>query len=242
LKLRWYKLVSVWSTIQVSQEKRAVLFDLDGVLVRTEALKAEAHAAAVRRLGGKVSPLLYRRYMGKSHEAVRSAFLAEAGIKADLRDYTRIYQEEYRELLRQRLTVAPGAAELLRDLVDRGFSLGLVTSSRSWMTDYVLDKTGLDAFFNVRVSAEDVKNPKPAPDSYRLAMRLIGARLGEAVAIEDSESGVEAATRAGLAVVAIRHSWNQNHDFAKAIAVFDSLQNSARILAAIESAVAAAQV
>ena len=153
--------------------KRAVLFDMDGVLVQTEELKAEAHATAVRHLGGQVSPSLYERHMGRSHEAVRKAFVTRAGIAPDPNEYSRQYQEAYRDLLRDRLAVTPGVIKLLEQLSQRGYRLSLVTSSHSWMTDYVLSKTTLDRFFDTRVSVEDVEKPKPAPDAYLRALRLL---------------------------------------------------------------------
>jgi HAD superfamily hydrolase (TIGR01509 family) len=180
--------------------------------------------------------------MGKSHEAVRAAFVAEAGIEPDLREYSRLYQEAYRDLLRDRLAVVPGAIELCQQLCERHFLLGLVTSSRSWMTDYVLSKTTLDRFFEVRVSAEDVQKPKPAPDGYRLALQRLGVRATEAVALEDSEAGIEAAVRAGIAVLAVRHAWNPDHDFTRAAGELCSLQSTALIIAAIESVLAPAPV
>jgi HAD superfamily hydrolase (TIGR01509 family) len=180
--------------------------------------------------------------MGKPHEAVRSAFVAQAGIAPDLEKYSRLYQEAYRHLLRDRLAVVPGAIELCQELSERGFLLGVVTSSRSWMTDYVLSKTGLDHFFDVQVSAEDVQTPKPAPDAYMLALQRLGVRPATAVAFEDSETGVEAAAKAGITVLAVRHDWNQGHDLSKAVAEFASFRNTALVVGTVESILVPAQV
>jgi beta-phosphoglucomutase-like phosphatase (HAD superfamily) len=110
------------------------------------------------------------------------------------------------------------------------------------MTDYVLSKTTLDRFFEVRVSAEDVQKPKPAPDGYRLALERLGVRATGAVGLEDSEAGVEAAVRAGIAVLGVRHAWNPDHDFTRAAGEFSSLQSTALIIATIESILVPAHV
>ena len=86
---------------------------MDGVLVLTDQLKAEAHAATVSQLGGRVPSSFYRLHMGKSHAAVREAFLREAAVQANLEEYTQIYHAKYRELLQTSLQVAPGAVALL---------------------------------------------------------------------------------------------------------------------------------
>ena len=217
-----------------SNRKRAVLFDMDGVLVLTDQLKAEAHAETVKLLGGDVPASFYGRHMGKSHQAVRQAFLTQAGITADPDEYTRIYHETYQRLLSTRLEVAPGAVSLLQRLADRGFSLGVVSSSRSWMMDAILTQTHLDRFFNVRVCSEDAERPKPAPDPYLTALKLLGAKERAAVAVEDSQSGVEAAATAGIPVLAMRHALNKEHDFTRAVAEFNSLCDTS-IVDVIES-------
>ena len=66
-----------------------------------------------------------------------------------------------------------------------------------------LDAAGLAGYFDVVVTAEDVERPKPAPDIYLAACQRLGVEPSEAVALEDSPPGIEAARRAGLTVVAI---------------------------------------
>ncbi len=66
-----------------------------------------------------------------------------------------------------------------------------------------LDAAGLAGYFDVVVTAEDVERPKPAPDIYLAACRRLGVEPSEAVALEDSPPGIEAARRAGLTVVAV---------------------------------------
>lgn len=220
--------------------KRAVLFDMDGVLVRSDELKAAAHSETVKRLGGDVPPSFYQFHMGNSHAVVRAAFLAEAGLECDLSRYTELYHEIYRQLLETNLVVAPGARTLLQTLADRGFALAIVTSSRAWMMNQVLTQTGLGGFFQARISGDDIRRPKPAPEAYVLALRRLGVPSAAAVAVEDSAPGVEAGLAAGVAVIAVRHGFNQTHDFSRATAQFTGLEDVAEIVAVIESVTAAA--
>jgi HAD superfamily hydrolase (TIGR01509 family) len=213
-----------------------VLFDMDGVLVRTDQLKADAHSATVRQFGGDVAPSFYELYMGNSHAVVRAAFMARAGLSCAPARYTELYQGIYRSLLDAGPPVTPGVPALLEKLAERGIALALVSSSRSWMVDQVLRQTSLERFFQAVVTADDIANPKPAPDAYRFAMERLGVGATGSVAVEDSGPGIEAAAAAGVSVIGFRHSFNRTHDFSKTIAEFDSLEDTAAVLGTIESA------
>ena len=105
--------------------KKAVLFDMDGVLVETEHLKAAAHAAAVARFGGQAPQDLYARVMGQPHPAVRAAFIRAAEMSIDPAAYTSAYLEIYHHLLDTRLSLTPGVKALLTGLQAKGFALAL---------------------------------------------------------------------------------------------------------------------
>ncbi len=217
------------------KKRLGVLFDLDGVLVLTEPLKAEAHAAAVNRFGGYVSPSFYKNLMGQHHEAVRSAFLAFAGVSIDPERYSEVFREVYQELLESKLETTPGALELVRELADEGYLLAVVSSSREKTVKYILERTGLAEYFKACVSADDVAEKKPAPDAYLMALDRLDISSASAIAIEDSEAGVKAAVNARLPVLALRHSFNLSHDFTPAYAVLDSLLDCRAIIRMIDS-------
>jgi HAD superfamily hydrolase (TIGR01509 family) len=208
------------------KKTRGVLFDLDGVLVLTEPLKAAAHVATVKELGGDAPPSLYPELMGQSHDAVRRAFLAAAGLTAEPMTYTQTFGKIYHHLIQTQLELAPGAIELLKELAGTGYKLAVVTSSSSQTLANILRQADLAAFFDAQVSADDVAQKKPAPDAYVLALRLLNLPPTCAVVIEDSDTGIQAASAAGLRALAIRHSLNARHDLTQAYAVFDSLQDS----------------
>lgn len=96
----------------------------------------------------------------------------------------------------------PGAGELLDALRDEGVPVALVTSSLPEIADAVLKSVGRDRFDAI-VTAGDVLRPKPDPEPYLTAARLLGVRPVRSVVLEDSPTGVAAATAAGCAVVAV---------------------------------------
>ena len=212
----------------------AVIFDLDGVLVITEALKAQAHQEAVQFFGGRVERGFYGSVMGGSHESVRAAFIKEAALDVEPRDYSERYGQIYEGLLDTDLAVSPGVSELLRDLKQQGYALAVVTSSQQWMVDRIFAGTNISRFFDVVVSADDVARHKPAPDPYLAALELLGTPPDSALVFEDSEVGVAAAAAAGIAVIGLRHEFNVKHDFRPVDRTIESFQDTEQVVRLID--------
>ena len=214
---------------------RGVLFDMDGVLVATEELKARAHFETVRRHGGDLAPEYYGEVMGQSHEAAAIAFINASGADLDPAAYAEVFRSVYGDLLRGGVDVLPGALSLVSALRDRGYRLAVVSSSLQWMMDEVLSQTGLGALFDASVSADDVSEEKPSPEPYLKALSELGLERSRAVVVEDSETGVASAIAAGVPVIAVRHRYNGRHDMLGAIAELDGLSDTARVAALIDS-------
>jgi len=207
----------------------AVIFDLDGVLVITEALKAKAHEEAVESLGGSVERRFYGSVMGGSHESVRAAFMQEGGLDVEPENYSKRYSQIYERLLDTDLAVSPGVSDLLDELKQHGYGLAVATSSQQWMVDRIFAKTDISEFFDVVITANDVARHKPAPDPYLAALERLAAPADRAVVFEDSEVGIAAAAAAGIPVIGLRHEFNAEHDFRTAARTIESFQDAERI-------------
>lgn len=218
---------------------RGVLFDMDGVLVATEALKCEAHEGTVRSLGGQVTRELYRTVMGRAQDEVVRAYIEAVGLDVAVTTYSQRFRSAYLELLRARLELVPGARELLDALRSDRLRLALVSSSPRWMMDDVLARTGLAGFFEGTVSADDVEREKPAPDPYLRALSALALRPDAALVIEDTEAGIAAARAARLPVIAVRHEYNRRHDLSGAAAELDGLSDVGRVVRLVRSLLAA---
>ncbi len=216
------------------KKTRAILFDLDGVLVFTEPLKAEAHAATIKQFGGNVPASLYNSLIGQDHETVRGAFITASTLRIQPDKYTHLYREIYRRLLETDLKITPGSVELVRQLFVREYLLAVVTSTSKRAMQMILASAELARFFSAFVTSDDVSNKKPAADAYALALNRLKVSSNSAVAIEDSETGIDSAHKAGISVLAFRHSLNTSHDFSHADAVIDSLLDYQGIIQKID--------
>lgn len=188
-----------------SRPLEAVLFDMDGLLVDSEPLWFEVEHSVMARLGGHWTEADQRKLVGGSlHTSV--GYLISRGTRDVSHDEVAGWLiSGMADLLAEReVTVMPGAASLLAEIRAAGIPRVLVTSSERVIMDAVLAsliRHGIS--FTATVCGADVTRPKPHPEPYLRAARLIGADPRACVALEDSPNGVGAALAAGCVTVAV---------------------------------------
>jgi HAD superfamily hydrolase (TIGR01509 family) len=202
---------------------------MDGVLVQTEPLKAQAHAAATRHYGGHVPAEFYATVMGQPVETVMRAFLTTGQVTAEPCHYLQTYEAVYQGLLETQLTATPDITDFLRRLKQDSYRLGLVTSDYRATCHQILTRLGLASWFDALITRDDVARIKPAPDAYLLGLKRLNLSANTTIVIEDSETGLQAAVGAGLRVLFFRHAFNARHNLTLAYHVFDSFNHPALI-------------
>jgi HAD superfamily hydrolase (TIGR01509 family) len=180
----------------------AVLFDMDGLLVDTEPLWFEAETEVMERLGGPWTKQDQAALLGGSMDRSVGYLLARATTPASPAAVERWLMEAMLGGAKAgRVTVLPGARELLAEVAAAGLPYALVTSSLRPFVEAVLAATGFR--FPVTVCGDDVPVTKPDPAPYQLAAKLLDVEPGRCAALEDSPNGVASATAAGCLVVAV---------------------------------------
>jgi HAD superfamily hydrolase (TIGR01509 family) len=184
---------------------RAVLFDMDGLLVDSEPLWFEVERAVMAWLGGTWTDQDQQALVGGSLERSVAYFLDRARAPADPGEVASALVEGMAALISEREpAVMPGAAELHAQISAAGIPSALVTSSERVIMDAVLARLADRGIgFDVTVCSADVRNTKPHPEPYQLAAALLGADPVCCVALEDSPAGVAAAEAAGCVTVAV---------------------------------------
>ena len=183
---------------------RAVLFDLDGLLVDSEPLWFEVECMVMARLGGQWGPADQEALIGGSLERTVTYLLGKAARQPSggRQEVARWLLDEMTGLMLTRgLPARPGARELLAEVAGAGIPHALVTSSARQIMRAALSVTGMR--FDVTVCAEDVRRTKPDPEPYLLATARLGVPPPGCVVLEDSPNGVTAALAAGCAVIAV---------------------------------------
>ena len=186
---------------------RALIFDMDGVIVDSNPMHRESWEAFNRRFGLETTEEMHQRMYGKRNDQIVRDFFGDELPDDEVDARGRAKERLYREMIagRTEAMVVPG----LRDFLERYRHLPLAVASNAEPENvaFVLDETELRKYFRVFVDGHQVKRPKPYPDVYLRAADLLGVTPAKCVVFEDSHSGVAAAVAAGMPVIGIRTTY-----------------------------------
>lgn len=190
-------------------EKKAIIFDMDGVLIDSERVYQDAIKAFFNGAGVPVSDEEYNAVAGASGKDTRRMFeewweraRGEHRSGQELEDA--VFEGVSGESFDYATIMNPGVPETLAALADAGWRLALASSSPKDNIEQVLSQLGVRDRFELLVSGEDFHQSKPDPAIYLHAIEALGLPAEDCIAIEDSDYGITAAKRAGLTVIAKR--------------------------------------
>ena len=204
---------------------KAILFDLDGTLVKTEQIKARSYARAAVELRGEGLReeeviAAFKDVVGLSRREVAMALMERFGLEPLARERMDIYgvSAPWQVFIQMRLKIYeamladpaiirssqwPHNVALLKQARNRGCRVGLATMSYCPQVTRVLQILELTDAFDFVASRDDVTHGKPDPEIYRLVALELGVLPADCLVIEDSPAGVQAALAAGMHVVAV---------------------------------------
>jgi HAD superfamily hydrolase (TIGR01509 family) len=181
---------------------RAVVFDLDGVLIDSEQVWDDVRESLAQERGGRWHPGAQRDMMGMSSPEWSRYMHERIGLAESPEEINRIVVERMLERYAAGPPWLPGALEAVRRLAAE-LALGLASSSNRELIDRVLEAGGIADCFRATASSEEVAAGKPAPDVYLEVARRLGVDPAECAAVEDSHNGIRSAKAAGMRCVAI---------------------------------------
>lgn len=197
---------------------QAIVFDCDGVLVDSEPLHYRAFQEVLRPFGLCFD---YSQYLEKfigfdDRETFIEAF---QGVQPPLTRemLLRLIEDKARSLeriLSGGIETFPGVVELVRHLADRGVPLAVASGALKHEVEGFIRALGLNGAFSAVVTADEVERSKPDPETYRVAVKRLGANTGrpwlscaDCMAIEDTPAGIRSAGEAGLFVLGVTNSF-----------------------------------
>ena len=206
---------------------RAILFDMDGVLVDSEPL----FLSAINRL--LVSEGVEPVSIPENEEFLIGTTIGETWrllklsrpLPLPAEDYIQRYDGIVRQVMQEELEPQPGVRELLAACVARGVPKAVASSSLHMWVDLKLNAIGLTGAFDAVLGGDDVSRGKPEPDIYILAAESLGVPPGECIAIEDSPIGIAAAVASGAYTIAVRTEYTRNLDVSQANEILETLED-----------------
>jgi HAD superfamily hydrolase (TIGR01509 family) len=189
----------------MSNQYKAVLFDMDGVLIDARDWHYDALNEALRIFGVEISRSDHlSRFNGLSTRKKLDMLTSEGVIPYELHEAIQsIKQDRTLRIAAQMCFPIVSHQVLITRLKALGIKVGLVTNSIRKSSEFMLEYAGLLKFMDVVVTNEDVLEGKPNPAGYLLAMQKLGVLPSETVVIEDGEYGILAAEAAGATVIKV---------------------------------------
>jgi HAD superfamily hydrolase (TIGR01509 family) len=194
---------------------RAILFDMDGLMIDTEPLYWEVGRQIAAEYGKKVSDETLRRMMGRDRLASSTIFAEETGVP--LTGEQVMHRRE--QLMLRRFTDGgvepmPGLREILSRFRGR-LKLGVCTSSPRLLLAAALPGIGVAEYFDATTTGDEITRGKPDPQIYLATMQKLGVAPHECAVLEDAPAGAMAGKRAGAWVIAVPSPLTASEDFSR---------------------------
>lgn len=189
---------------------KAVIFDMDGVLVDSNEAHFEAFKRLGRELGVDFTRELLLKTVGMHNVQIMPLWLGEslgAALTREKIDELGVRKEiMYREVAASKIKAIPGSVELLRAVREHGLKTAVGSSGPRENVALALKTLRIEDSFHALVTGSDISTGKPNPEVFLKAAAKLGIEPGHCLVIEDAPSGVQAAINAGMRVVAITTS------------------------------------
>jgi HAD superfamily hydrolase (TIGR01509 family) len=204
---------------------------MDGLMLDTEPIYKVAWQAASAELGYELDDAFYARFVGRPTHDCERDLIARFGTAFPLDRFRILWPRRWKDdVAAHGIHQKPGLTELLGQLESRGLALAVATSTDADLTAFCLHAAGLDRRFRVIVTGDEIAAGKPAPDIYLEAARRLDVDPAQCVALEDSEAGILAASRAGMVALLIPEGAPSPAAVAVAFRVLSSLTEVAGVL------------
>ncbi len=178
---------------------KAVIFDMDGVLVDSQPYHYRADVESMARYGILKDEKFYEAFAGTVTSDRMRTLKNMFGLEASVEEMTELREQMILDIIADEdIKAVRGIPELLRNIKAMGLKTAVASSSSYDLIELVLKKTGIAEYFDLLTSGIDVKRGKPAPDVFLLAAERLGVEPEECLVVEDSENGVKAAKAAGM--------------------------------------------
>lgn len=206
---------------------KAVLFDMDGVIIDSEPIHYRLSKLYYSELGLDITDEEYYTFVGVGDVEIFTRLKTKYGLKEELGDLVETYQQRYLDHLRSQKEQKPirGVDGLIRELHRKNYLIALGSSATRQNIEAVLEAFQLQEYFSAVASACEVEQSKPAPDIYLLAAEKLAVNPSECVVIEDSCNGIKAAKLAGMKCIAYHNPNSGDQDLSQADCVITTFED-----------------
>lgn len=197
---------------------KAVLFDMDGVIVDTEPLHRKAYFKTFNQLGIEVSEELYTSFTGASTKRVCETLISQFNLSQTFEEIAAIKRAHFKDYFYhdEEFDLILGVRKLIQHYYENGITLILASSATMTTINMVFEKFELEKYFSGKISGADLKESKPHPEIFIKAAEMAYEEIEHCMVIEDSTNGILAAHRANIFCAAYKSEHTHNQDYSLA--------------------------
>ena len=205
---------------------KAVIYDLDDLMVDSNALHKKAHRQVFEQYDinpDNISDELKSKFIGMRIIDILKIIVEEFDLTVDPDEIRHQREKIFLKLVQNELAMMPGLIESLIFFKNHDFKIALASSGTKVYIEIVLAKFNLNHFFDVIVSGDDVIKGKPDPETFLIAAKKLQLPAAECLVLEDATNGILAAKVAGCQCFAIRNNKTAKQNLTKADRILNSL-------------------
>jgi len=197
---------------------KAILFDMDGVIVDSEPLHKKAYFNMFKDIGIDVSEKLFESFTGQSTLKICSSLCKYFSLTNPPQELVDLKRSHFKYIFEndKDFKLIDGVLDLIKDYVNNGLVLVLASSASMVTINNVFKRFKLDKYFIAKLSGADLQASKPHPEIFIKAAQSSGFKKEECLVIEDSTNGIKAAKAAGIFCVGFDSFHSKNQDYSNA--------------------------
>lgn len=183
---------------------KAVIFDMDGLMVDTEKLSFEGFQYVLAKSGLTISLNFYKKLLGKPEAGIAELIYKEYGENFDVKSTIKEIHDYMDKVFENKgVPLKKGLLDLLNYLKEHDYKTIVATSSQRYRVDRIFKLAGLNPYFDDSICGDEVTKGKPDPEIFLKACEKLGVKPSETLVLEDSEAGINAAYSAAIKVICI---------------------------------------
>ncbi len=183
---------------------KAVIFDMDGLLINSEPLWDDVDRTLLKKRGYTLSKEVLHQRLGIGQHATVELFKKKFKLSDDISTLLSERQETFSQMFDENPQLMEGSEQIIKLFASKGLNIGVATGGHTEKrVRGVLKHFDLEKYFHSITTSHEVINGKPAPDIFLLEAKRLGVKPSECLVLEDAPSGVEAGKRAGMKVFGV---------------------------------------
>lgn len=205
---------------------KAVIFDMDGVIVDSEPIHARAAVTALAAYNVTITTDYCYQFIGSTTKHMLETIINEQSLSLSCDELLKAIEAENKKIIKEEgYPIIAGIQELIADLYKNGVQLAVASSSTLKEITTVIKSLKLTKYFDKLISGCDVPNPKPSPDIFLKTIKELGLSPDDCIIIEDSQNGTIAAKASNIACIGFSNPNSGKQNLDKADVIIESFTN-----------------